>query len=43
MTYDSYDRALRRAEVLKDGGIWPGIRCHADGTYSLTYDPEAIR
>lgn len=37
--YDSYERAVRRVEVLKDRGVWPGITCHADGSCTLTYDP----
>lgn len=41
MTYPSFDAAQRRVEVLKGSGIWPGIRCHADRTCTLTYDPEA--
>lgn len=39
--YATFNLAQRRVEVLKQQGIWPGIRCHRDGTYSLTFDPEA--
>lgn len=37
--YITFDAAQRRVETLKQSGIWPGIRCHADGTYTLTYNP----
>jgi hypothetical protein len=38
--YYDFATAQRRVDVLKRSGIWPGIRCHADGTYTLTFDPE---
>lgn len=37
--YDSFARAQRRVEILRRSGIWPGIRCHRDGSFSLTFDP----
>ena len=39
--YPTFERALQRVEVLKAAGCWPGIVSLADGTYRLTYDPEA--
>lgn len=38
--YTTFEDAAWRVERLKESGIWPGIVCHANGTYSLTYDPE---
>lgn len=37
--YATFEAAQRRVEVLKASGTWPGIRCHRDGTYTLTFDP----
>lgn len=37
--YTSEDAALRRVEALRKDGVWPGVRRHRDGTFSLTYDP----
>lgn len=41
-TYATFDRAAARVETLKGSGIWPGITCRADGTCSLTYDPDRL-
>jgi hypothetical protein len=34
------ERAFARVEMLKRAGIWPGVRLHADGSASLTCDPQ---
>jgi len=39
--YATFALVQRRVDVLKQSGIWPGIRCRRDGTYTLTYDPES--
>lgn len=41
--YLDFAAAQKRVEVLKQSGIWPGIRCHRDGTYTLTFDPQTDR
>jgi hypothetical protein len=38
----SWQEALDRVEFLKKYGIWTGIRCHRDGTFSPVYDPGII-
>jgi hypothetical protein len=38
--YATEELALRRVEALKHSGIWPGVRRHADGSASLTFDPQ---
>lgn len=38
--YGTRDAAFRRAEVLRQKGTWPGVITHADGSASLTYDPQ---
>jgi len=38
--YPDPDRAFRRAELLKRSGVWPAVRQHADGSASLTFDPQ---
>lgn len=38
----SEDAALKRAGTLRQHGVWPGVRRHADGSASLTFDPEAV-
>ena len=41
--YATFADAARRVETLKKDGRWPGITCHRDGTFSLTWDPrEAV-
>lgn len=37
--YATFTDAARRVDALKQQGRWPGIVQHADGTYSLTWDP----
>lgn len=39
--YATEERAFARVETLKHSGIWPGVIRHGDGTFDLTYDPEA--
>ena len=39
-TYSTFAVAAHRVETLKNVGIWPGIICHADGSCSLTFDPD---
>lgn len=34
--------AFRRVAQLRHSGIWPGVVARADGTFALTYDPEAV-
>ena len=36
--FGSLDAAQARVDILRRSGIWPGIRCHHDGTYTLTFD-----
>lgn len=38
--YGTQDAALRRADVLRQKGTWPGVITHPDGSASLTYDPQ---
>lgn len=39
--FDTYEDAQRRVDKVKaDFGWWPGIITHADGTFTLTHDPE---
>lgn len=38
--YGSEHQALKRADVLRQKGTWPGVLRFADGTYGLTYDPQ---
>jgi hypothetical protein len=40
-TYPTFELALRRVEVLKSAGIWPGIVCQSGGWFRLTFDPGA--
>lgn len=37
--YSNFAEAARRVESLKKLGHWPGIICHRDGSFSLTWDP----
>jgi hypothetical protein len=42
--YATYDLALRRVEVLKGSGIWPGIiGPDRDGAYALMFNPDLKR
>jgi hypothetical protein len=41
--YASEEAALKRAEVLKQSGIWPGAIHQADDRWILTTDPEVYR
>jgi hypothetical protein len=39
--YSSYEAALRRVEVLKASGIWPGIVGPLEnGGWRLTFNPD---
>ncbi len=38
--YKTEDKALRRIEILKRHGIWPGLIKRADRRYQLTYNPR---
>jgi hypothetical protein len=38
-TYPTEEAAFRRADVLRQQGIWPGVRA-CDGGWELTWDPE---
>lgn len=38
--YPDEAAAFRRVEALKREGRWPGVIRHADGTCSLTWDPQ---
>lgn len=38
--YGTEDRALARAETLRQRGTWPGTVRYRDGTFGLTYDPQ---
>lgn len=38
--YATESDAQKRAEVLKQGGTWPGVIRYPGGTASLTYDPQ---
>jgi hypothetical protein len=41
-TYKTEHTALRRVVYLvHTKGVWPGIVHMGDGTYRLTYDPDA--
>ena len=40
-TYATFDLAQRRVAILKQHGLWPGIRA-CDGQYVLTLDPDDI-
>jgi hypothetical protein len=41
--YPSEEAALKRAEVLKQSGIWPGAVHQADDRWVLFFDPEVYR
>ena len=37
-----WEAAVRRVDNLRRAGVWPGIRDHGDGSYSLSFDPAEI-
>lgn len=42
-SYPTEEAALKRVEVLKTHGIWPGYVRLPDGRWQLLYDPEVYR
>jgi len=40
--YETEEQAFARAStLLKEAGVWTGVRRRRDGTFSLLYDPWA--